>query len=258
MRTAHIAFLVSGWLCSQDALAQGSLPSPALGPATSVQVGNVATNVAGVIANRVPGGNVGAPGGAAVLDQAGLLPPEAVPHVAGIAALRARSDATLTDGAQIRALGYYAPGDPGAGTFRWVASSTSTDDGGMGGPAPICPGTTTTDVLDVNIGFTTLTDLSISTTNPSTVKQTAGAYIKVAPGATHFRAERITCTEFFDCIDMTGTTPSIDINRLRAFLYLTGLAQSDAAVRIRGGLDVRIDDFTAQGEGHALSDDRRR
>lgn len=55
----------------------------------------------------------------------------AIGKVTTVAALKALTVADLADGDAIDVLGYYAAGDNGGGLFRWNASSTTTDDGGV-------------------------------------------------------------------------------------------------------------------------------
>ncbi len=50
---------------------------------------------------------------------------------ATVAALKALSVSTYADGAVFRTRGYYAAGDGGGGTYRYVASNSDTDDGGL-------------------------------------------------------------------------------------------------------------------------------
>jgi hypothetical protein len=51
--------------------------------------------------------------------------------VDSVAALKDISPATLADGDSQHVLGYYAANDGGGGLFRWNASSTAADDGGI-------------------------------------------------------------------------------------------------------------------------------
>lgn len=117
-------------------------------------------------------------------------------------------------------------------------------EGGPNGQATIKALTPMSRVFNVTSPFVAIDNLAFVQAG---TKQTAGEYIYVSPGAHRFKASRLTMTEFFEGLTVGGVVASVNLFDLLGLLYVAGSSQTNAFLRFKGGMDMRVGNCTANG-----------